>query len=162
MLTFFVLLAGEEPARDLPATRAGVYEAHLKELLLTWEARRREQSGLGLSLGSLEGEAARRAALAGVYLLGWRLHWLYFGGQGEDMPTWEELEDALAWYLPWLLPEDGLRNLAADIMAFWKQAGLFVYWHLEGKDFLAFRYLTFQEYAAAVRVLADLWGQGRD
>ncbi len=162
LLTFLVVLAGEEPARELPATRAALYRQYVEELLMTWEYRRRPQAGAegkpSLHLGPLSGEAARRAAREGLLRLGWRLHLTYYGGQAEAMPTRRALTGYLEPFLAaqWNLAKGEAEVVAEAILAFWEEAGLLVHWQVEGEDYLAFRHLTFQEYAAA-RTLANLW-----
>ena len=39
---------------------------------------------------------------------------------------------------------------------FWLEAGILDVWHIEGEDYLAFRHMTFQEYAVAY-MLAEAW-----
>ncbi|RME33957.1 MAG: NACHT domain-containing protein, partial [Thermoflexia bacterium] len=162
LLTFLVVLAGEEPIRDLPTTRAGLYRQYIHELLATWEVHRRPREGVegqpALQLGKLEGEEARQAALEGLLRLGWRLHLTYYGGQVEELPEREALVKYLARGLKprWGLSEGEARAVAGAVLAFWEEAGLLDHWRLGGRDYLAFRHLTFQEYAAA-RTLADLW-----
>ncbi len=162
LLTFLVVLAGEEPARDMPVTRAELYRQYIRELLLTWEYRRRPKAGVegrpALRLGPLEGEEAKQAALEGLLWLGWRLHLTYYGGQVQELPEREVLVDYLAGLLcpRWGLSGGEAKTVAEAVLAFWEEAGLLAHWRLGGRDYLAFRHLTFQEYAAA-RTLADLW-----
>ncbi|RMF83541.1 MAG: NACHT domain-containing protein, partial [Nitrospirae bacterium] len=162
LLTFLVVLAGEEPARELPATRADLYRQYVDELLATWEVHRRPREGAegraALRLGSLQGEAARQAALEGLLRLGWRLHLTYYGGQVKELPEQGSLVDYLAQALGhrWNLSAGDAEAVASEMLTFWEEAGLLAHWRLEGQDYLAFRHLTFQEYAAA-RTLADLW-----
>ncbi len=162
LLTFLVVLAGEEPARELPATRAALYRQYAEELLMTWEYRRRPRKDVegkpSLHLGPLSDEAARQAAREGLLRLGWRLHLTYYGGQAEAMPTRWALTGYLEPFLGkrWNLAKGEAEVVAEAILDFWEEAGMLVHWQVGGEDYLAFRHLTFQEYAAA-RTLADLW-----
>ncbi len=165
LLTFLVVLAGEEPARELPASRAELYRQYVEELLTTWEYRRRPKEGVAgepsLHLGTLTSGRARQAALQGLLRLGWRLHLTYYGGQvqEQEMPERKSLVAYLAQEFTephWGLNGAKAKATAEAVLDFWEEAGLLTHWRLEGRDYLAFRHLTFQEYAAA-RTLADLW-----
>ncbi len=164
LLTFLVILAGEEPSRELPTSRAELYRQYVEELLTTWEYQRRPKEGAEgrpvLSLGPLSGEQARQAAREGLLRLGWWLHLTYYGGRAETMPTRENLIPYLSPSLAerWELSQGEAETLAGAVLDFWEEAGLLVHWRLRGTDYLAFRHLTFQEYAAA-RMLAELWGK---
>lgn len=87
LLTFMVILTGEDPLRELPSQRAELYRQYVEELLDSWEAYRHPPSGPegkpAFTLGPLEGDTARRAALEGFYYLGWYLHLAYYGGHKE-------------------------------------------------------------------------------
>ncbi|MCI0397430.1 MAG: HEAT repeat domain-containing protein, partial [Chloroflexi bacterium] len=151
LLTFLVALAGRADATELPQHRAALYARYVAELQ-AWEVQRLSQASGApeyvFRLGSVEGEAARRPATEGLYYLGWALHLHYYGGRGEAAPGPEVLIEQLAGYLQ----QDGYSQpgeLAAAVLDFWQKAGLVDGWQLEGHSFLAFRHLTFQEYAAA-------------
>ncbi|MCI0727447.1 MAG: HEAT repeat domain-containing protein, partial [Chloroflexi bacterium] len=144
-------LAGRADALELPEHRAALYARYVAELQ-AWEIQRLSQASGApdylFRLGPVEGEAARRAATEGLYYLGWALHLHYYGGRGEAAPGPEALQAQLAGYLQ----QDGYaqaEELAAAVLAFWQKAGLVDGWQLGGHSFLAFRHLTFQEYAAA-------------
>lgn len=96
LLTFLVILAGEEPLPELPAQRAEIYRRYVEELLDSWETQRYPQGGSKgaphFKLGPLEGDSARRAAQAGFYNLGWYLHLAYYGGRGaKEQPNRKNL-----------------------------------------------------------------------
>jgi HEAT repeat protein len=162
LLTFLVVLAGEEPSEDLPKVRAELYRRYVEELLATWEQVRRsrpEKSGQeGFQLGSLVGEDARWAALAGFHRMGWKLHLIYYGGHGSQFSVRDEVIADLARFLgpDWNLGDGEARALAGALLGFWQEAGLIECWRLMGQEYLAFRHLTFQEYAAAT-TLCGLW-----
>lgn len=170
LLTFLVVLAGEDPVRDLPTRRAKLYARYVEELLATWEVRRRPKEGAegrpDFRLGPLTGEAAQAAALKGFTRLGWQLHLSYFGGQRAVLPTKDNLQADLARVLRlgWNLSEGDAGILASTVLGFWEEAGMVDRWKLkveengreEEYEYLAFRHLTFQEYAAA-ETLASLW-----
>jgi len=158
LLTFLAILAGEDPQRELPAGRAELYRRYVEELLDSWEARRRPREGVGgepaFVLGPLSGARARQAALDCFYYLGWVLHLAYFGGRPQGAPNGRTLSAALAGYLrhncEWAQAAAAdLPAIAEAAIGFWQEAGLLDTWHLDGEDYLAFRHLTFEEYAAA-------------
>jgi HEAT repeat protein len=159
LLTFLVILAGEDPLHDLPDKRAELYRRYIEELLDSWEAERRPRSGAeglpAFTLGPLQGEQARQAALQGFYFLGWSLHLAYYGGKPKGPPTHDVLIRTLTECLQIDWGNDA-KSLAGAILEFWQEAGLLETWHLAGNDYLAFRHLTFQEYAAAWRI-AESW-----
>ena len=47
------------------------------------------------------------------------------------------------------LPPGDLQTLAGDALELWLEAGILDVWNIEGEEYLAFRHMTFQEYAAA-------------
>jgi HEAT repeat protein len=152
LLTFLVILAGEDPLHDLPDQRAEIYRRYIEELLDSWETERRPKSGAEgksvFTLGSLQGDQARQMALQGFYYLGWALHLAYYGGKPQEPPTRDTLIKTLAEYLQ----VDGKKDakfLAPAILEFWQEAGLLETWRLDGDEYLSFRHLTFQEYAAS-------------
>jgi HEAT repeat protein len=158
LLTFLAVLAGEDPQRELPADRAELYRRYVEELLDSWEAWRRPREGVGgepaFVLGLLSGAPARRAALDCFYYLGWALHLAYYGGRPQGAPNGHTLSTALAGYLrhncEWAQAAvTDLSAIAEAAIGFWQEAGLLATWHLDGEDYLAFRHLTFEEYAAA-------------
>ena len=158
LLTFLAVLAGEDPQRELPAGRAELYRRYVEELLDSWEAQRRPRDGVSgepaFTLGPLSGAPARWAALDCFYYLGWALHLAYFGGQPQGVPNRRTLSTALAGYLrhnrEWAQAAAAdLPAMAEAAIGFWQEAGLLDTWHLNGEDYLAFRHLTFEEYAAA-------------
>lgn len=162
LLTFLVVLAGDEPSKELPTHRAELYRCYVDELLNTWEAHRRPRATAAgepvFSLGPLQGAQARQAARRSFYLIGWHLHRAYHGGKGALLPTRTALPAALEDTLKadWDLAPQVARTLAEDSIAFWEEAGILDCWRVGGKDYMAFRHLTFQEYAAA-HYLARAW-----
>jgi len=166
LLTFLAVLAGEDPQRELPAGRAELYRRYVEELLDSWEAWRYPREGVrgepAFVLGPLSGALARRAALDCFYYLGWALHLTYYGGRPHGMPDHHTVSTALAGYLrdncEWATATAAdLQTVAKAAIEFWQEAGLFELdtWRLNGDDrealrnLLAFRHLTFGEYAAA-------------
>lgn len=151
LLTFLVTLAARGGLPDLPLKRAQLYERYVEELL-NWEIQRLAQSSnvsdYEFSLGFQKGSAARRAARDSLCYLGWALHLHYYGGRGLTTPGPAALEEKLVTYLK----QDGYSEpeiLAKSALEFWRQAGMLDVWQIAGHDYLAFRHLTFQEYAAA-------------
>ncbi len=163
LLTFLVILAGEDPAEGLPAHRAELYRRYVDELLNSWEAARRPRAGASgepaLALGPLEGAQARSVARQCFYYLGWALHLAYYGGRPRGEVTRPALVQAMAHYLQpeWAGQAEAIAQAGLD---FWEEAGLLETWTLAGKDYLVFRHLTFQEYAAAWGI-AEAWRQDR-
>jgi HEAT repeat protein/energy-coupling factor transporter ATP-binding protein EcfA2 len=155
LLTFLVVLAGDDPVRDLPTQRAELYRRYVEELLDSWESQRRPVGGddgqPALKLGRLMGEDARQAALRGLYRTGWYLHLAY----NDAMSGYDPNTAGIIAYLgPFLQTEWGCasgeaRSIAKAILSFWVEAGLLDIWRVENAEYLAFRHLTFQEYAAA-------------
>jgi HEAT repeat protein len=165
LLTFMVILAGEDPLHELPSQRAELYRQYVEELLDSWEAYRHPPSSPAgkpaFTLGLLEGDTARRVALEGFYYLGWYLQLAYYGGHEERTRLDQRaLEALLVRYYEgsseWSLPKRELQSLAKETLEFWIEAGILDVWRIESEEYLAFRHLTFQEYAAA-RKLADAW-----
>jgi HEAT repeat protein/energy-coupling factor transporter ATP-binding protein EcfA2 len=155
LLTFLVVLAGDDPVHDLPTQRATLYRRYVEELLDSWEAQRRPRSGVDgqpvLHLGQLAGADARQAALHGLYRTGWYLHLAYNDGMPGYQPT---AAGMVAYLAPFLQTEWGCapgeaQSIAKDLLTFWGEAGLLDIWRVAGAEYLAFRHLTFQEYAAA-------------
>jgi hypothetical protein len=168
LLTFLVILAGETPQTSLPERRTELYRQYVDKLLASWETRRslqRDPEGQPLfSLAGLSGNAARQAARHGFYYLGWRLHLAYYGGQAQTPPDQTTLTADLAVYLGHKQPgstTDEREALAAAVIQFWLSAGILDEWRLERQTFLAFRHMTFQEYAAAIS-LAEAWAAKPD
>jgi len=167
LLTFLAVLAGEDPQRELPAGRAELYRRYVEELLDSWEAWRRPRDGVSgepaFTLGPLSGGPARGAALDCFYYLGWALHLAYYGGRPQGAPNRRTLRTALVGYLrhncEWApTTAADLPAIAGAALDFWQEAGLLDTWHLDGEDYLAFRHLTFEEYAAAW-ALCRAWRQ---
>jgi len=167
LLTFLVVLAGEDPMRKLPVHRAELYRRYVEELLDTWEVYRRPRAGTAgeplLRLGLLEGAEARQAALRDFYQLGWHLHLAYHGGRADFLPTRAALAGALTTDLgaEQISPRKIARTLAEETIGFWEEAGMLDCWRLEQQEYLAFHHLTFQEYAAA-HCLAQAWEEQPD
>jgi len=148
----------------LPETRGELYAEYVRRLIKSWEQQREirldHRGERVLTVGDLEGEAAFQAVLHGFHYLGWRLHLLYYGGKAEQEPDRDHLTEALADYLSQrhadLLREQAAKPVAEAIVDFWLEAGILDRWATEHNTFFTFRHLTFQEYAAGVR-LAQAW-----
>ncbi|HEX2948392.1 MAG TPA: HEAT repeat domain-containing protein [Armatimonadota bacterium] len=159
LLTFLVVLARREPREHLPDSRAALYKLFVEELLQSREALRHVEVPIGanqvLTFAGLTGDDARRAILDSFYYLGWALHFIYYGGKPRHLPTWNTIKPIIAAYLrkQW---GDKAPNISEDALAFWQQAGMLDIWELHHQKYLAFRHLTFQEFAAA-RGLFELW-----
>ena len=165
LLTFMVILAGKDPHSEFPSQRAAFYRRYVEDLLDSWETYRRPQSGPEgeqvFRLGPFTGDRARLAAREGFYYLGWYLHLAYYGGRGEGTRlNRHDVVAVLARYYKdcsaYDLPPDDLHILAEDALEVWLEAGILDVWHIEGEDYLAFRHMTFQEYAVAY-MLAEAW-----
>jgi HEAT repeat protein len=169
LLTFLVILAGQDPLVDLPERRSEIFEKYVQKLLLSWEDHRLPRHGptgeTALCIGSFEGKEAQDALLKGFHWIGWFLHLSYYSGCSENVcgaigyrPFREDLEA----YLKERLMEDErlgdsqAKGAAGDIVNFWHNAGILDVWELEEREYLAFRHLAFQEYASA-RILLDIW-----
>lgn len=161
LLTFFVILSGEDSAQSLPHHRAELYRRYVEELLDRWEASRRaeQKEHVFENIPDLKGEVGRQAILQGFYYLGWHLHLTYYGGQQAKMPNRNALVKTLADYCrdTW---GNHAATIAATVLDFWLSAGLLSVWPVNGQEFLAFRHLTFQEYAAAWGI-AEAWRRDR-
>ena len=169
LLTFLVILAGEDPLVELPERRSEIFERYVQKLLLSWEGHRLPRHGpvgeTALKIGPFEGSQAQDILLRGFHWMGWFLHLSYYSGCSENVcgavsyrPFREDLE---AYLKERLMEDDSLGDLqakgaAGDIVDFWHSAGILDVWALEGREYLAFRHLTFQEYASA-RILLDIW-----
>jgi HEAT repeat protein len=152
MLTFLAVLAGDDPSRDLPAQRTELYRRYVEELIHSWEVNRRASPAPGARDDSDE---ERRARLSGFYFLGWYLQLGYYGGQGDTSPSRRKVIEALGSYFRTAGFANGAA-LGAQVTEHWLQAGMLDVWTIAGEEFLAFRHLTFQEYAVATQ-LAALW-----
>lgn len=162
LLTFLVILSGEDPMQNLPTSRGDLYQSYVEKLLNSWEENRRPRSGADgapeFRLGALTSDLAREASLDGFYCVGWRLHFLYYGGKSVEQPTRESLVDSLQERLKdkWNLPTGEAKITAEDVLDFWQEAGILDVWRLGKREYIAFRHLTFEEYAAA-KGLAEAW-----
>lgn len=151
LLTFMITLSSKSGNSDLPQQRSQLYARFIEEMR-DWEILRQKQvkgkPDFLFQLGSLQQEKAKQAAVDGLNYLGWALHLNYYGGRGEEAPKPTALTKQLADYLA----QDGYsdtESLAIAILDFWQTAGMLDMWQLEHHTYLAFRHLTFQEYAAA-------------
>lgn len=169
LLTFLVILAGQDPLTELPERRSEIFERYVQKLLLSWEDRRLPRQGptgaISLKIGPFEGSQAQDILLKAFHWMGWFLHLSYYSGCSENVcgsisyrPFREDLESYLK---ERLVEEESLgdsqaKGAAIDIVDFWHGAGILDVWALEGREYLAFRHLTFQEYASG-RILLDIW-----
>ena len=169
LLTFLVILAGQDPLVELPERRSEIFERYVQKLLLSWEGHRLPRHGpageTALKIGLFEGGEAQDIPLRGFHWMGWFLHLSYYSGCSENVcgavsyrPFREDLEASLK---ERRMEDDSLgdsqaKAAASDIVDFWHSAGILDVWALEGREYLAFRHLTFQEYASA-RILLDIW-----
>ena len=169
LLTFLVILAGQDPLVELPERRSEIFEKYVEKLLLSWEDRRLPRQGpageTSLEVGLFKGSQAQDILLRGFHWIGWFLHLSYYSGCSENVcgsisyrPFREDLEEYLK---ERLVAEEGLKDsqakgAAIDIVDFWHGAGILDVWALEGREYLAFRHLAFQEYASA-SILLDIW-----
>lgn len=154
LLTFLVTLVDREIKPELPDHRVELYARYIVELM-EWEISRQIEGvdKTNWKLGPLEGEVARIAVFDGFHYLGWALHLHYHGGKGQVAPDKSLLIKALTHYYK----KDNYpkpKNLAEAVFVFWQHAGLLDVWRIGSQTYLAFRHLTFQEYAAA-------WGLNR-
>ncbi len=167
LLTFLAVLAGNEPDQPLPDQRSELYQRYVEELLVSREAQRVATAvpRSAFSLAGLQGESARQAALNTFTLIGWLLQRAYYGGRGSPPPERTKLQIALGDYLqkgiPTSLPPGAVpAEVAAAALDFWEQAGILEIWHLQTDqgqiEYIAFRHLTFAEYASA-RALQIAW-----
>lgn len=166
LLTFLAILTEQDPSKELPFERAELYRLYVEELIDSWEAYRFQGSAHGarFSLGPLQLDSARLAALEGFYYLGWYLHSVYFGGLKREgvlaKPIKQEVINALSDYYEanqnWNLDKGNLQALSRATVNFWLEAGVLDLWVVDADEYLFFRHMTFQEYAAAHR-LADIW-----
>lgn len=154
MLTFLVTLVGRDIKPELPDHRAELYARYIAELM-NWEISRqiKESAKINWELGPLQGELAQLAAFNGFHYLGWILHLHYHGGKGQIVPDKPLLIEELTKYFINDKYSEA-KNLAVAVFDFWQVAGLLDVWQIGSQTYLAFRHLTFQEYAAA-------WGLNR-
>ncbi len=160
LLTFMVLLAGENSDFQLPADRVGLYHRYIEELYLVHEERR-VSIGSGAESESIRGVppgTARSAVLFGLYVLAYYLHLAYHESNHAFMPRRETVSSLLAGQLQrkYEIGAAVAEIAAQDVLNFWLSAGLLMETNWEGRWLLSFRHLTFQEYGAA-RVLGDSW-----
>ena len=158
LLTFLAILGGEDASSDLPSRRSDLYRRYVEELMDRWESYR-HSSGDGaeheLVVGPLKGAEARQAALDGFYALGWQLHLAYYGGSDDTKASRRALVAALGQSFETRWPRDAV-TVAGAVVDHWLHAGILDVWTLGGDEYLTFRHLTFQEYAAA-HELAARW-----
>ena len=151
MLTFLAILTWNGQASDgLPNNRAELYGRYIDELITSWESMHGDSSSNRQMpmLNCLVGGSADQTARQAIYYLGWLLHLAYYGGKGDLKPTRQSLREHLAQYfvLSW---QNRASEVADASIDYWQNAGMLDTWLLEGQEYLAFRHLTFQEYAAA-------------
>ncbi|MBN2026592.1 MAG: HEAT repeat domain-containing protein [Actinobacteria bacterium] len=161
LLTFFIFLAGDDPRQELPETRSDLYRHYIERLYGSWETRRTPEIDTTgrpvFKIAGLEGEKAKSAAIQSLYFMGWILHFFYYGGKPE-VPEKDSILKRLAEHLA----DSGFADsetIAQDALAFWNQAGLIeIIKGVHQKEYLAFRHMTFQEYAGAWG-LNELWNK---
>lgn len=149
LLTFLAVLAGDEPRRDLPRTRKDLYALYVERLLTAWEARRRGGEERPLIPGVEDPGEARELLLWGFRRVALHLHRAY--DEAPERATRPAVQEALA---EALAQETDLGRFPARarggaILDFWERAGLLDSYRLGGREWLAFRHLTFQEYGVA-------------
>ncbi|MCB8980627.1 MAG: HEAT repeat domain-containing protein [Ardenticatenaceae bacterium] len=151
LLTFIVVLSNQTNITNLPRQRAQLYARYIDELR-NWEIQRQSQIhnnlGFEFRLGTLTGEKALQIASDALNYIGWILHLHYYGGWVTKSPDSETIKKHLIGYLT----QDGYgneENIAEAALEFWQVAGMLDEWQLDNHHYLAFRHLTFQEYAAA-------------
>ena len=161
MLTFLAVLAGDEPRRDLPRRRKDLYALYIERLFTAWEERRRPGEEKSLLPGVEDPHAAREVLLWGFRRVALHLHRAY--GEQPERAALTEVKDVLAKELGQNAKLDRFQAAARAeaILRFWEEAGLLDVYRLEGREFLAFRHLTFQEYGAA-RALAEAYPEDPD
>ena len=151
LLTFLAILGGEDASSDLPSRRSDLYRRYVEELMDRWESYR-QSSGDGaehdLAVGPLKGAEARQAALDGFYALGWQLHLAYYGGIDDTKASRRALVAALGQSFETRWQRDA-ETVAGAVVDHWLRAGILDVWTLGGDEYLTFRHLTFQEYAAS-------------
>jgi energy-coupling factor transporter ATP-binding protein EcfA2 len=161
MLTFLAVLAGDEPRRDLPRRRKDLYALYIERLFTAWEERRRPGEEKSLLPGVEDPHAAREVLLWGFRRVALHLHRAY--GEQPERAAFTEVKGVLAKELGQNAKLDRFQAAARAeaILRFWEEAGLLDVYRLEGREFLAFRHLTFQEYGAA-RALAEAYPEDPD
>jgi HEAT repeat protein len=161
LLTFLVVLAGEDPQKDLPIKRFELYREYIERLLEQREIERissiSENLNATLKLGGREDNRSRKAILDTFYYLGWSMQLAYYGGKDRPRPTHDSLQHSLSKYLQSTWGNDTIEMVSAA-QSFWEETGFFDFWKLEREEYIAFRHLTFQEYAAAW-VLNKSWNE---
>ncbi len=161
LLTFLAVLAGDEPRRKLPRCRKDLYALYVERLITAWEVRRHGGEEVPLLDGFTDPKEAREVALWGFRQLALHLQQAYT--ERPEEATRPAVKQALTQEL---VREMGGSNLRArgrveGILAFWERAGLVDRYRWGGKESLAFRHLTFQEYGAA-RALAEEYAHDLD
>ena len=148
MLTFLAVLAGDNPRRALPRSRADLYQQYVENLVTSWERSRHQQKQL--MVGDIKGGKAKKLSLWALYQIAWLLHQAHYGENTSRFPARKQIESHLTQKLTqrgmgWLEAE----SLPAEILNFWIQAGLLDKHDVRAKEWLLFRHQMFQEYGAA-------------
>ncbi len=89
LLTFLVILAGQDPLVELPERRSLIFEKYVQKLLLSWEDRRLPMQGPTgeplLKIGLFDGSQAQDILLKAFHWMGWFLHHSYYSGCSENV-----------------------------------------------------------------------------
>ena len=154
MLTFLAILAGDEPRRDLPRCRKDLYCEYVGRLFTAWEAYRRAEGEL--VIGDLTGEKARKVGIWGLCEIAYLLQFGYYGDHPNCLPIGNQVEHSLSGSIErqWAMSRLDTQTLPAEILDFWRVAGLVDAYWLNAQEWLLFRHQTFQEYGAA-RALSE-------
>ncbi|MBN1178477.1 MAG: NACHT domain-containing protein, partial [Anaerolineae bacterium] len=147
-LAFLTALACDEPRSDPPAYRKDFYGKHIERLFDTYAAKiGRERD---LLPGVTDPQQARHQLFSGLYRLA--LQQQKAGNGTLRMATYAEVKNALAAAFGQTGGLLGRFQASVRVKAFidfWEHAGVLASCRLEEQEWLAFRHLAIQQYAAA-------------
>jgi hypothetical protein len=147
IIVLLALLACDRPAADLPRSRGAVLALVVNDVVARWEAGLRLQEK-PVSLGSLQGQDAVQAAQDAFRIIGDLV-------LAEVDPTREQVLDTLTKGLrrDYSLAPALMRSVAADALALWDEAGVFVI--VGGTTRVQARIRLFAELACALTVCRE-------
>lgn len=141
-LSCLVLIAGD-PEKDLPKTRAALYQKCFDDSLMKWELKRLHRSGWETPLNA-------EYLLKAFEEICWVIHRALFGSIEAD-PTKQLLEEHLSESFPFI-------DQAID---FWIESGVLITARTKrGHNIILPRHLSFLEYGFAKK-LSNLWNDER-
>jgi HEAT repeat protein len=149
LLTFLAIISSNENNNEIPFRRSELYKRYTYELMTNWEINRIPN----------QDKLTKEIVLEGLFSIGWGLHFAFYGGKSQQLPTRESITKFLKQYKysDW---GEKTKEYTERTFDFWISTGLLETWFLNGIEYISFRHLTFQEYSAAI-VLAFNWQKNR-